>query len=81
MTQDEIRAVYLGELVKVAPDISLDDIGDDDHLQDDLDLDSMDVLNFVTALHAVLGVNIPETDYPRIATLRQAEDYLGNALA
>jgi acyl carrier protein len=55
------------------------DIGDDDHIQDDLDLDSMDVLNLVTALHERLGVDIPEADYPEISTARKAAAYLAQA--
>lgn len=79
MTEEESRTVYLEELIKVAPDLDADDIGENDHLQDDLGLDSMDVLNLVTALHDRLGVDIPEADYPRIATLRLAGSYLAAA--
>lgn len=81
MTRDDLRAAYLEELTRVAPDIEPASVSEDDHLQDDLELDSMDVLNFVTALHARLGVDIPETDYPQIATLRLALDYLEKALS
>lgn len=45
-------------------------------MQDDLELDSMDFLNLVTALHQQLGLDIPETDYPKIATLALAVGYL-----
>lgn len=37
----------------------------------------MDFLNLVTALHERLDINIPETDYPNLATLGHAVDYLG----
>ncbi len=47
--------------------------------RDQLDLDSMDLLNFVVALHATLQVEIPERDYPRLATLDSCVDYLGTA--
>lgn len=39
-----------------------------------------DFLNFVIALHASLGVDVPETDYSRLATLNGAVDYLANRL-
>jgi acyl carrier protein len=81
MTDTDLRRAFLEELVTVAPDLDPDAIGEDDHLQDDLELDSMDVLNLVAALHARLGVDIPEADYPRIATLRQAVGYLTARLA
>lgn len=79
MTPQQIRTAFLDELVKVAPDIEPDSVSDDDHIQDDLELDSMDVLNLVTALHARLGIDIPENDYPQIATLARAVAYLGKA--
>ena len=76
MTDADIRNAFLEELTKIAPDIALGDVGEDDHLQDDLDLDSMDFLNLVTALHQRLGVDIPEVDYPEVATLALAIAYL-----
>ncbi len=76
MTQDEIRAAYLTALTSVAPDIDAATVGEDDHIQDDLELDSMDVLNLVVALHQRFGIDIPEADYPQIATLGLATAYL-----
>ena len=76
MTRDQYRTAFLEELTRIAPDIDAAAVGDDDHIQDDLELDSMDVLNLVTALHVRFGIDIPEADYPRIATLSLAADYL-----
>lgn len=76
MTEDEFRNGYLEELTRIAPDIDPETVGADDHIQEDLELDSMDVLNLVTALHARFGVDIPEADYPRIATVSLATAYL-----
>lgn len=81
MTHDTLKAAFLEELVKVAPDLDPAEIGEDDHIQDDLELDSMDVLNLVAALHARLGVDIPEADYVRIATPALAAAYLAERLA
>ena len=81
MTKEQIRAAWLEELVKVAPDIDPESVADGDHLQEDLELDSMDVLNLVTALHQRFGVDIPERDYPEIATAALAVEYLSGALA
>ncbi len=81
MTPDAIRTAFVEELTRIAPDIDPAEIGADDHIQDDLELDSMDVLNLVTALHERLGVDIPEADYPRIATLSAAVAYLSERLA
>ncbi len=72
----DFRAAFLEDLTKIAPDIDPTTVDDDDHIQDDLELDSMDVLNLVSALHERFGVNIPEADYEEIATPRQAAAYL-----
>jgi acyl carrier protein len=76
LTETDIRSAYLEELARIAPDIDPSTVGDDDHLQDDLGLDSMDVLNFVTALYQRLGIDVPESDYPEIATLARAVPYM-----
>jgi acyl carrier protein len=76
MTPTDLRTAFLEELTGIAPDLDPSGIGEDDHIQDDLGLDSMDVLNLVAALHRRLGIDIPEADYPRIATLREAVRYL-----
>lgn len=81
MTPAELRAAFLEDLTAVAPDLDAATIGDDDHLQDDLGLDSMDFLNVVSALHRRFGLPIPETDYPRLATPAKAVDYLAEMLA
>jgi acyl carrier protein len=81
MTPADLRAVFFRDLTDVAPDLDPGSIGDDDHLQDDLGLDSMDFLNLVSALHRRFGLPIPESDYPRLATPRKALAYLGEMLA
>ncbi len=81
MTQDEAKTVFLEALVKIAPDLEADDILDEDHIQDDLELDSMDVLNLVAAIHVRLGVDIPEKEYVEIATPALAAAYLNRKMA
>lgn len=80
MTHSEIRAAFLEDLISVAPDIDPNTISDEDHLQDDLELDSMDFLTLVTAIHARLGVDIAEADYPRIATLGDAVPFISERM-
>lgn len=81
MTQTDFRAAFLEELTRVAPDIDPATVGDDDNIQDDLGLDSMDVLNLVVALHDRLGIDIPEAQYVEIATPRLASAYLARKVA
>lgn len=80
MTEAECRAAFIEELVNVAPDLDPATIAGSDHIQDDLELDSMDVLNLVAALHKRLGLSIPEADYPRIETSDKAAAYLAQKL-
>ena len=76
MTRDEIRAIVLRTLGEIAPEADLSTLEPDVSFRDQLDVDSMDLLNFVIALHAVLHVDIPEVDYPKLATLDGCVDYL-----
>jgi acyl carrier protein len=76
MNPQELRSAFLECLVSVAPDIDADTVGDNDRLQEDLELDSMDILNLVTALHKRFGVAIAESEYLQIATAGKAVIYL-----
>ncbi len=76
MTPDDLRSVVGGALARVAPEIDPAAIDPRVPLREQFDLDSMDFLNFVVALHDRLGIDIPETDYPRLATLDEAVAYV-----
>lgn len=76
MTNDDIRRAFLEDLVSVAPDIDPATVRDSDHLQDDLEIDSMDFLSLIAALHARFDLPIPEADYPRLATPGEAVSYI-----
>jgi acyl carrier protein len=76
VTDDEIRAALLRVLGAIAPEADLGHLAPDADLREELDLDSMDILNVAVGLHEALGVDIPEIDYPRLATLRSAVAYL-----
>jgi acyl carrier protein len=45
-------------------------------LRDQIDIDSVDFLNFVLGLHKELGVDIPDADVPKITTLNGCIGYL-----
>lgn len=76
MTREEILTVVVRALGRVAPEADPAQIDPAVPLRDQLDVDSMDFLNFVIALHKELGVDVPERDYPRLATLNGCVDYL-----
>jgi acyl carrier protein len=75
-SRDEIRATVLRVLGEVAPEADLERIRPAVSFRDQLDLDSMDFLNFVIGLHHALGVDIPESDYPKLATLDGGVEHL-----
>jgi acyl carrier protein len=76
MTADEIRAAILQVLDGIAPEADYETLKPDADLRDSLDLDSMDFLNFAIGLHEALGIDIPEADYPKLATLDHAIAYV-----
>jgi acyl carrier protein len=80
MTPEEIRNAVLQALASVAPEIDPKSLEPNRAFREEFDLDSMDFLNFVIALHGALGVDVPERDYSKVATLDGAVDYLGRRL-
>lgn len=76
MTPNEIREAVLRALADVAPEADPAMLRPDVDLRDQLDIDSMDFLNFVIGIHEQVHVEIPEGDYPRLQTLDQVVDYV-----
>lgn len=68
----EVKAI----LKSIAPEVDADALRTDLPLRDQVDLDSMDWLNFLIALHERLHVDIPESDYARLTTLDALTGYL-----
>ena len=79
MTDDEIREIVLRALGEIAPEADPTTLEPDVSFRDQLDIDSMDFLNFAIALHEEFGVEIPEADYPKLATLDGCVEYLAAA--
>jgi acyl carrier protein len=76
VTEAEVLAVIRDELGRIAPEIDFDAVDRARPIQQEFDIDSMDFLNFITALHERLGVNVPEADYAKVATISGAQAYL-----
>lgn len=81
MTEEQARALIISELGNIAPEADFDEIDAGDDLREALDIDSLDFLNFITALHKKTGVNVPETDYRQLLTLKGAIAYLAEKAA
>lgn len=76
MTDDERAALIKDVLASVAPEAADAEIPPEADLRETLDLDSMDFMNVVIALHERTGIDIPEADYPKLFTLEGAMAYL-----
>jgi acyl carrier protein len=76
MSETDIRKVVHEELNNIAPEIDLASIEPTADLREAIDIDSMDFLNFVTAVHHRMGIDIPEIDYPKLVTLKGMFAYL-----
>ncbi len=76
MTEEELKQIVLEELSNIAPEIEPDTIDPAADLREELDIDSMDFLNLVIALHERLRVDIPEADYGKLASIDAAVGYL-----
>ena len=76
MTRDELRSTVLEALGNIAPDADVAHLAPDRDLREALDIDSMDFLNFMVAIHEATGVEVPERDYGKLSTLDGALDYL-----
>ena len=77
MNTDDARSLTARLVHRIAPEIDLDAVDGDAPLQEEMDLDSMDFLNLVTAVHDETGLEIPESDYPRLSSAQGFIDYLG----
>lgn len=80
MNRDEIQATVVDSLRAVAPDADVTELAADADIRDALDIDSMDFLSFVTAVHERLHVDIPERDYGKVRTIQACVDYVARKL-
>jgi acyl carrier protein len=76
MSDTDIRKLVQEELSNIAPEIDLATVDPAADLREAMDIDSMDFLNFVTAVHRRTGVDIPEADYPKLVTMSGLVAYL-----
>lgn len=73
---DDIRSTILTCLHSVAPEADLDTLDPAVEWQEQLDLDSMNLITFLIAVEQATGVSIPERDYRKVATLQSLAEYL-----
>lgn len=73
---DDIRAGVVAELLSIAPEIEEGDLSDSELLRDQVDLDSMDWLNFLVRLNKRFEVDIPESQYASLRTIDDLTTYI-----
>jgi acyl carrier protein len=76
MQPEEIRQVLLEILERIVPDEDLSSLRDDAPFREQIELDSMDFLDIVMELRKQYRIQIPEEDYPNLATMGGAVAYL-----
>ncbi|MGE9290773.1 MAG: acyl carrier protein [Puniceicoccales bacterium] len=76
MTKEEVQKIVLEIIEEIAPDEDVSSIKPEVRLRDQLDLDSMDFLDIVMELRKKYGIEVPEEDYPKLASLESCGEYL-----
>ena len=76
MTRDAIKNLIMEIIADIDEDAEFDNLQPDQPLRDQLELDSMDFLDIVMELRKRYQLQIPEDDYPKLATLNRCADYL-----
>jgi acyl carrier protein len=76
MTRDEIKNTVLRILGGIAPEADLTLIKPQVSFREQFDIDSMDFLNFAIGLNKEFGVEVPEADYPKVASLDGCVEYV-----
>lgn len=76
MTKEEVQNIVIEIIEEIAPDEDVSSIKPEVRLRDQLDLDSMDFLDIVMELRKKHGIEVPEEDYPKLASLESCGEYL-----
>ena len=76
MTREQIFEAVKDIIATIAPDEDVSSLTPDERLRDQIELDSMDFLDIVMELRKRYGVQVPEEDYGRLATLESCAEYL-----
>lgn len=71
----EIQTIFLKCLHQIAPEIAVETIQPEAVLREVYEIDSVDFLRLVVLLHDAFKIDIPENDYPSLATLASSVDY------
>jgi acyl carrier protein len=76
MTPEQVKQIVIDIINEIAPDEDTSNLKSEVNLRDQMDLDSMDFLDIVMELRKQHGIEVPEEDYPQLASLDSCADYL-----
>ena len=76
MTEEQVKQIVIDIINEIAPDEDTSNLKSEVNLRDQMDLDSMDFLEIVMELRKQHGIEVPEEDYPKLASLDSCADYL-----
>ena len=81
MDTEKIHSAVVASLMEIAPEIDPISLEPDVEFRDQVDMDSMDMLNFVTALHRRTGIEVPDNDYLQLTSVDACVRYLAKHLS
>lgn len=81
MTATDVRQIVIDIISDIAPDEDVSSLDDSKSLREQLDLDSMDFLDIVMELRKRHKIEVPQEDYPKLATLDSCVSYLSPKFA
>ncbi len=76
MTPENVKEIVINIINEIAPDEDTANLKAEINLRDQMDLDSMDFLDIVMELRKQHGIEVPEEDYPKLASLDSCAQYL-----
>ena len=81
MTAADVRQIVIDIISDIAPDEDVTGLDDAKSLREQLDLDSMDFLDIVMELRKRHKIEVPQEDYPKLASLESCVTYLSPKFA
>ncbi len=81
MTKEEIKTSLLDIISEIVPDEDVNNLEGEGAIREQIDLDSMDFLDIIMELRKRYKVEIPEDDYPKLASMNSSVEYLEPLLA
>ena len=76
MIEEQVKQIVIDIINEIAPDEDTSNLKSEVNHRDQMDLDSMDFLDIVMELRKQHGIEVPEEDYPKLASLDSCADYL-----